>query len=163
MFALEDGPFVAFSPFFALFPDAHVSLNSARSGLAVSSFPGAESSPTVKRLPTGCAFHGQQSHPGRSSQSYTGINRSRMSTHTNVARNPIEMSTYESLDLNPLWNQHLPKWWGGGLTVIRVAKIRRRAKSCRMIFLQKESNNHHGMISLQKKGEGGWGCRRVLL
>jgi len=37
MFGLEDGPFVRFFPFFALFPDSYLSLSSARSRPAASS------------------------------------------------------------------------------------------------------------------------------
>jgi hypothetical protein len=39
MFAIEDRPFVRFSPFFALFPDAHIRLNSVRPRPAASSLP----------------------------------------------------------------------------------------------------------------------------
>jgi hypothetical protein len=55
MFVLEDGPFLCFFHFVAVFPDAHISLNSTRSRPAASSLPaGADltRSPRIQYTPT---------------------------------------------------------------------------------------------------------------
>ena len=106
MFALEDCPFVSFSPFFAVFPDGSISLNSARPrpaalqllpnpflGLRVRS----ARRPDHAQHPSHFVATGSQRAAVASRESTSGAKIHTMSTYTIATSKPLRMCTYRKV------------------------------------------------------------------
>jgi hypothetical protein len=98
MFALEDRPFVRFSPFFALFPDS-LSLSSARSRPAASSLTAGAGLTRSPRIVHGIQY-APATLPGdrlRRDKKVSPSKARTMNTQTHYTSKPFRMRTYAKM------------------------------------------------------------------